>query len=292
MHGLRTSIASLALAAGLGVPAGAGAVPIDPGGPTTGWTVVPYAAAPDGPDDQGGSGANAEADIVGDAAHPAFYTAFDDAGTAALTDGMLGFRVRLGAETNPAGFSFVATVGIDGDDDGALDLFVLVDKTGGGNPIRILDAGVGANTSPSTTSIPATGLTYADTGTNYNWSPVTIAIDPSATIFDVDADGNQDRFVSFVVPFQDLVNRLALNGVSNVDQDTPLRYVLWTSTNASSLNRDLAGPGSSFDPNSTWDALGALSLRQSAAGGPVPEPGTGLLLGLGLLGLGCARRRR
>ncbi len=291
MPGLRIAIASVALAAGLGLPARAGAVPIDPDGPTTAWTPVLYASVqPDWADDQ--QTGIPEADIVGDAAHPAFYTAFDDAGSAALTDGMLGFRVRIGAEKSPLGFSQVVAVGIDGNLDGALDLFVLVDNGGSSDQLALFDAGSGANTSPSTTTISSTGLTYPETPANYDWSSLTIAIDPSALTFDVDQDGDVDHFVSFAVPFQDLVNQFSLLGIPNVNQDTPLRYMLGTSTQANSLNQDLGGPNGGTGSASTWDALGGMSLTYSAAGAPVPEPGTGGLLGLGLLGLGCLRRRR
>ena len=291
MPSVRITIASAAVAVGLWLPVGAGAVPIDMDGPTTGWTPVLYASVqPDWANDQ--DTGIPEADIVGDLSHPAFYTAFDDASTASLTDGMLGFRVRIGAEKTPPGFSQVAAVGIDANLDGALDIFVLVDN--GGNPDRIAlyNAGNGANTSPSTTTISSTGITYAETGANYDWSPVDVTIDPSATIFDVDADGDVDHFVSFAVSFQDVVSRLALLGLPNVNEDTPFRYVLGTSTQANSLNQDLGGPQGGTSSTSTWSSLGATSLPFTAAGAPVPEPGTGLLLGLGLLGLGWARRRR
>ena len=102
-----------ALAASLLLAAPAGAIPID--APTSDWTLVSYSAAPDWADDQA-TGAN-EADIVGDDAHGALYTFFDDLGTASLTDGVLGFRLRLGADDNPGGFKHVAVVGLDVDGD-------------------------------------------------------------------------------------------------------------------------------------------------------------------------------
>src|SRR5262245_39524262 len=92
MPDLRTRISSLAFAAALGLPAAAGAAPINPAGPTTGWLAIGYPGpVPDVGGDQNGNGNHVEGDIVGNASNPAFYTAFDDAGTAALTDGMLGF---------------------------------------------------------------------------------------------------------------------------------------------------------------------------------------------------------
>jgi hypothetical protein len=276
---------------GLGVAAAAGAVPIDVAGPTTGWTAIVYASnPPDFADDQ--ATGQPEADIVGDLSNPAFYTAFDDAGTPASTDGTLGFRIRLGADANPAGFSKVAAVGIDANLDGALDVFLLVDNTGSPNQIAIYDAGSGANTSPSTTTISSTGVGYAETASNYDWSAVTATIDPTATSFDIDGDGAVDHFLSFAVPLQDLVNQLAAIGIANVDQNTPFQYVLGTSTQGNALNQDLGGPNGGSNSSSTWAALGATSNTYSAAGTPVPEPGAAQLLGLGLIGLGWAGRRR
>lgn len=275
---------------GLALPAVAGAAPIAIGGPTTAWNPVAFGSIADWADDE--DTGQAEADIVGDASHPAFYTAFDDAGTAALTDGILGFRVRLGAEANPPGFNKIAGVGIDANLDGALDVFVMVNNSQNPNSIGIFNAAAGATT-PGGTTITSTGVSYAQTpGVNYDWSAVTVSIDPSATILDLDGDGSVDRFLSFAVPLQDLVNRLSAIGITNVTQDTPFQYVIGTSTNANSLNQDIGGPNGGTTSSSTWAVLGATSLVYSPAGTPVPEPGTALLMGLGLFGLGWSSRRR
>jgi len=289
MPDVRSTFTGLALASVLGLPGAALGAPIVMNSPTTSWTPVIYTAGgPDYPNDQDtGQG---EADIVGNLAHPAFYTAFDDAGTSALTDGMLGFRIRLGEDQNPAGFGKVAAVGIDANLDGALDVYVMVRNTGGPSRNAIFNAGPPANVSPSTVNITSTGPTYVQTTSNYDWSPVTITIDPSATIFDVDGDGHVDRFLSFAVPFQDLVNRLSAVGITGVDQNTPFQYVIGTSTNANTLNQDISGPNGGTSSSSTWAVLGATTLRYSAAGTQVPEPGTAFLMGLGLFGLGLRRR--
>jgi len=266
--------------------ASASALTIVPNSPTTDWTPIFYPSAiPDAGDDQ--STGVAEADLVGDLIHAALYATFDDAGTPLATDGNLGFRVRIGSEQNPPGFSQVLAVGIDADANGAIDLFLLVDNQGQ-DRIAIYDPGTGANTSPSNTTISATGTTYAQGPGNYDWSPVDGTIDPLASSFDVDADGSTDYFLSFVVPFQDVVDALAANGIAGVDESTALSFVVGTSTQANSFNQDLAGPTGGVNSSSTWGALGAIS--DPIAPASLPEPSSAALLGLGLAALACWRR--
>jgi hypothetical protein len=277
-------IAGLAL--WLCLPASAGAVPILPSGPTTDWTPIFYpSATPDAGDDQS-TGVD-EADIVGDLTHAALYVSFDDAATPLATDGNLGFRVRIGTEKTPAGFSQVLAVGIDANQDQAIDLFLLVDNQGQ-DRIAIFDPGTGANTAPSNTSISSTGTTYVEGPGNYDWSPVDATIDPLASSFDVDADGQTDYFLSFVVPLQAVVDALAANGVTGVDESTALGFVVGTSTQANSFNQDLAGPTGGVNSSSGWGVLGAVS--SPTAPSAMPEPDSAALLGLGLAALACLRR--
>ena len=153
MASVRTRLIQVLAGLVASLPAGAGAAPLVMNSPTSAWVAVVYpSSTPDFANDQG-TGQD-EADIVGNATHAAFYVAFDDAGTSSLTDGMIGFRMRLGSDQNPAGFNKSALVGIDANSDGALDLFALVDNTGS-NRIAIYNAGAGSNTSPATTSITA-----------------------------------------------------------------------------------------------------------------------------------------
>ena len=277
-------IAGLTL--GLCLAAGAGAVPIVPNGSTADWTPIFYpSATPDAADDQ--STGVTEADIVGDLTHAALYANFDDAGTPSLTDGNLGFRVRIGTEQNPVGFSQVLAIGIDADPNPDIDLFLLVDNQGQ-NRIAIFDPGTGANTAPDNTTISATGTTYVEGPGNYDWSPVDATIDPLASSFDVDADGQTDYFLSFVVPLQAVVDALAANGVTGVDESTALGFVVGTSTQANSFNQDLAGPTGGVNSSSGWGVLGAVS--SPTAPSAMPEPDSASLLGLGLAALACLRR--
>jgi hypothetical protein len=260
------------LLAGLAAPSASVAAPIVPGSPTTSWTTIDYPTlTPDFADDQ--QTGITEADIVGDASNPAFYTTFDDAGTPGLQDGAIGFRVRVGADKPPPGFEHFMGVGLDS--------------------IGIFDAGTGLNVSPSTTSITSMPLTsYVPDAANYDFSAVTATNDPSATSFDLDLDGNTDFFVSFVLPFGDIVTALAAQGIPGVNENTAMRYVVGSSTQPNALNQDLGGPDGGTTSALTWEALGAISVTMTPTGVTViPEPSSLPLVAAGLLALAAARLR-
>jgi len=288
----------------LWIPSPALATPVIEDDPTSGgstvWVGVAYSSLiPDYATDQQ-TGQN-EADLVGDDNHPNFYTAFDDKGPASLTDGELGFRIRLAEEENPAGFTHVAIVGIEATGDDAIDMFALLDQSGQ-DQIAIFRPGTGANTSPRTTTVSATGTTYtlvtSGVNQNYAWQPVTDISDPGVLDWDldnaVDAESSRDYFVTFSIDFADLVAELASAGITNIDQNSPLRYVVGTSTQPNSFNQDLGGPDGCTNCAATWSALGGFSDPISATGAatPIPEPSSGLLLGLGLVALAARRRSR
>ena len=154
-----------------------------------------------------------------------------------MTDGVLAFRIRLGADDNPAGFKGALFVGIDANGDGALDLFIGVDNSGSSNNIGIWSPGNGANTSPNTTTIVSAPLvSYTLTALNYNWSAVNTTIDPTVgTATDLNGDGKNDYFLTFTVPFADVVAQLNAKGIT-VDQNSTFSYVIATATQANSLN--------------------------------------------------------
>ncbi len=265
----------------------AAAVPIDPSSSTVGWTPISYPSLlPDFSDDQ--RTGITESDIVGDASNPAFYFRFDDAGTPSTTDGAIGFRVRIGADKNPSGFDHFMGVGVDANQDGALDLFLAVDNSGNPDQLGIFDAGSGSNTSPSTTTIVSSPLfSYAPSASNYGFGAVNAAIDPPATTFDIDADGDTDYFLTFVVLFADVVSALSAQGISGFGDSAAMRFVIGSSTQPNALNQDLGGPNGGTSSTQTWAALGAISNSLTAAGGflPVPEPDSAALVSLGLLAL-------
>ena len=259
----------------LALPADAVPVPLD--GPTTDWTALAFGGAADA-DDAG----NPESEIVGDPNHSAVYYAFDDLGTPSLTDGTLYFRMRLGQDQGGAGFSRTAIVGIDADLDGGVDLLVGIV----GQSSVIVRHVTGAGTSPSTTGISATGTNVTATAANSNWSAVSSATDPTASDFDLNNDGT-DYFISWSVDFATVVQELQNLGIGGFTQVSAVRFVAGTSTNNSNLNQDIAGTTGNTGSATPWGTLGAFTSNPV----PVPEPGTGALLALGLAALGHHSRR-
>lgn len=281
-----TTARAAACAAFLSVPLIADAYVID-GASSTGWLAIPYVTSPDFSDDQK-TGAN-EADIVGNTTYPALQTGFDDAGTPSLTDGNLAFRMRFGADENPAGFKHVAVVGLDVDLNQSVDILIVVDNKGGTPEIAIRPVN-GAGTSADTTAIDTSGgISYTQTpGTNYSWLSVS-ALDPGPP--DLDADGANDFYLSFEVLFSDLVtevNALNLLGPPGFTQNTQVSYVAGSSTNSNSINQDWSGLDASAGAwSQPWSAGGALSSAIA-----VPEPGTAALLAAGMVMLTVAGRPR
>jgi hypothetical protein len=93
-----------------------------------------------------------------------------------------------------------------------------------------------------------------------------------------------------VVPFQDVVDQLALRGITGQDETSVWAWVAGTSTQPNALNQDLGGPNGGTTSSQSWSSLGALSTPFSPI--MVPEPRSAELLLMGLAGLAAARRVR
>ena len=237
----------------------------------------------------------ANSDMVGTTQEWGLFMLFDPDNPQTIA-----FRVRLGAlDGNGGTFERGFFIGIDANGDGALDLFTGVDNTGAAqnHGIKIFDAGNGLNTGPSTTTmvVPTNQKVYQETSANYDYRAVDAIINPGgAPPFDLDNDGNVDYYLSFSVPYQDIIGEmLRLRGLTITDS-SPLRFVGVTSTQNNAFNQDLGGINGGINSTSTWTQLGGISnpmppVNQFA----VPEPGTIWLAGIGaaLLAAGAARRR-
>lgn len=244
-------------------------------------------------------------DIVGTAANPGFFTTFDDNNTPLnLTDGNLGFRVRLddhGGNSNTIEFGRNLWIGIDADLSGTIDVFLGLNMQGGASSaeIGIFSPGSGLNTSPSTTTVSSTSYTNPDvtpSAANFNYREVNFGVTDSP-LTDIGAVGpgtkaEPDYYVSVLFPFADIVNFLGTktpNPIS-INQNTSLRYVVGTSTQSSSFNQDLGGINGQVNSASTWEALGGFTQATTPSG--VPECSASLLAFIGsVLTFGFRRRR-
>jgi hypothetical protein len=269
---------------------------IAPGSPSTQWVPILYSSSFPDPsvDQQTGS---SESDIVGNSNQPSLFMKFNDGGSPITTNGYFGIRLRVGADQSPPGFKGAAFVGMDVNNDGKLDLFVGVNNQGSGNIVGIWNPGTGANTSPSTTTLVSpSAKSYSEVAGNYSWLAVSATSDPTAINYDLNADAKTDQFLSFVIPFADIVAALAAEGISGFTRDSAMTLVAATATQDNSLNEDLNGVLGGINSSTTWQQLGALTQTYSPNGtAPIPEPGTVTLLGLGagfLMVRNAARKSR
>jgi len=277
----------MAVAVAMLVSANLASAQLSLNGPTTNWVaIIVGSTIPDWYGDQ--QTGQPESDLVGTNGHPCFFMAFNGNGPQSNTDGTLAFRVRLSRESSPPGFDNVLFIGVDANADGALDLFLGVNSTS----IFMAPPGSGANVSPSTTTVQTPIYTSNRVaGVNYSWDTVNATTDPVATSYDLDGNGT-DRFLSFAVPFTNVVLSLAARGITGVTDQTPLRYVVATATQMNAINQDLLGPQGMVNSSLTWAALGSISEPYATI--LVPEPSSALLVaaGLGFLCLVNPRLRR
>jgi hypothetical protein len=172
-----------------------------------------------------------------------------------------------------------------------MDMYIALNNIGGSDDIELYTVGSDTNTSPSTTDTVFAGYTYDETAINYDWAAVSVVNCTECTVLDLDLDGDgNDYFLSFSVPFDDIVAVMAMDGIG-ITPDTEVSYVIGTSVQANAYNQDLGGvDGMPADPDTTWLTMGAVSTP--AGINPVPEPSTALLLSLGLGMLAASRRWR
>jgi hypothetical protein len=220
----------------------------------------------------------ASTDLTGDDDHGVLYTAYDDKGTATESDDEIAFRIRMGGADSGGSFSAVLLMGIDADLDGDLDMFITVQDEENG--IRLWHPGSELNVSPNTTSTAPAGYEFSLEG-NYSFVEVTETNDPDWGLGvsgypenDIGNRDGADNFLTFKLPFYAIRDVLA-EATSNPDnpdpaiyitKDSPLQYILGTSTQDNAFNSDLGGVGKEgIGSKLTWEELGAFSPVVSAS---------------------------
>ena len=231
---------------------------------------------------------DSDANIVGDTANPGMLFIFDDNGTPDdHTDGWLGFRVRLDdVASSSSRPDSVVGIAIDAGANGDINAFIAYDpKAVSNSPRIVLSSGTG--TTPGNTLIGASASTSPyeinTSISNFDYRAVVAGSDSVTDDVTTAATGDIDYYVSFLVPFADLISVLG-NGA---DDRTVFRYLSYTATQGQNINQDYGGVDGTPDSTTTWVALGALSTPAS-----VPEPSSALLTFGALTGFLLIRRRR
>ncbi|MFH1117038.1 MAG: DUF4347 domain-containing protein, partial [Pseudomonadota bacterium] len=225
-----------------------------------GWTTVMTGSAFDPTHDQ--QAQKATTDLVGDATHGVLYMAYDDKGTAVDTDDEIAFRVRIGGSDSGGSFSSVILLGIDADLDWDMDLFLTIEDSSDGTQLYNPESGYACDR-PSTTRVTDGGRDTPLLG-NYDFSPVSEDNDPNWNgNIDIGSYNGNDYFVTVKLKFSEIRAEFAEFGYA-ITKDSPLNYVLGTSTQENAYNSDMGG----YDGKTQWD----VSFAEKFGGLPPVSP--------------------
>jgi len=211
----------------------------------------------------------------------------------------VGFQMKLGAfadgvemmmfrftfqEYRAQGFQANLRLGIDADGDGAVDLYFGPSTSGNPQGIFFQDPTGGLNVSPSTTSLTKDygGINLVTTGANANFSYVDTGVAGAA------------GELTFALPFETLASTLFAQTGIVITPESFVRFVAFTSTQSSSINRDIYGLDGGLSSTVRFDAPGGgFSDYLDGSGNPVPELSSFVYAaGLLVAGIGLHRRRR
>ena len=224
-------------------------------------------------DNQGGS--QADDDFVGGSTtDPGFFIQHgllngDDA---------LAFRLRLDGVTNNNNYKGILRVGIDYDNDGAVNIAVGPQLTGSPSSQGIVFqlANGSDNLTPDTTSFGSAfdRIAFVTSGgagvANYNYAPVDSTNSPEST---GDFNGDSDAILTFAFPISSLEAALNLTP-GTITSEQAMRFMAYTTNQIGSINRDLFG-SNGIDVDTSFVSAGFSEA--TAFDGTViviPEPST------------------
>ncbi len=216
----------------------------------------------------------------------------------------IGFRIALN-EFKTTGNLVNIRVGIDGNNDGVIDLFMGPSLQNNQTGLVFQGTGTGANVSPSTTTLTSAfyptaagvgnALAFtADNFSNIELTPANVAAHyPGWGTQDGKNPDDIDALISFAIPLIDINAALAqLDKNFTIGPETFMRWLAFTATQNNSINQDVYGLPKIANNTSVGDTLYTDFLPlMNAYGQPVPEPSYyGLLLAAGLGALLLCRR--
>ncbi|MGR5133587.1 SdrD B-like domain-containing protein, partial [Vibrio alfacsensis] len=234
------------------------AATIELNGPSSEWLPILVGDRFDPVDDE--QSQTSGLDLVGNAMHPSLYSQYDDKGTPEESDDEIGFRFRVGADSDDN----VYLIGLDANHDGTVDLFISADSRGNTRAIALWGSGNCnqdlCNNGPSTTTI-ANKPTFTEnyTADNYYFAPVS-TLDSNVTDSDVgDLDG-EDHFVSYKLRFENLNASLQQESRLQITKSTPIRYIAFSLTQTNAINGDFDGINDdTADTSKTFEDLGLFT---------------------------------
>ena len=242
-------------------------------------------------DQQTGQGAD---DFVGDGTN-GYYGFYYKYGQIGAVDSMV-FRVRLNAVASA--FTGNLRIGVDGNGDGAIDLFFGVSTGQGQTPEIVFQDPVAGktNVSASTSGLDKAYGTIATTTSNYSY----VQANDGSTFATGNGAGtaNADMFLTFSLPFSTFKSALEarLSGVT-ITIDSLVRFLAFTSTQGNAVNQDVYGLGALSDTanaNLRFDQGGGFTNYYSSSGAVIPEASTvvqGAMFLVSGLGVVLWRRR-
>lgn len=223
-----------------------------------------------------------EDDFLGSATNPGFLI------RAGQINGVDSVAFRLVENKSYRGTTFggQASVGLDVNGDGALDIVFTAIGKNQSTGISYQLPGTGANVSPNTTSLGNPVFITGFTASNFDYRLVDAAIYPNYTQVGTDPD----VVLTFALTFSQINTALAAIGLPPITPTTLVRFIAFTSTQTNAINQDIFG-STGIVAATRFDAPGGgFTEFTDFYGRPVPEPSTMVAVG-GLLGAGLLLRR-